>query len=52
MGIPNRAMSYGNHQMHRIRNASDSASGFNLHDPLLEKTLPTSSHDECFTFSL
>src|ERR1035438_2952029 len=35
-----------------IRNASDSASVFNLHDPLLEKTLPSSSHDECFTISL
>ena len=38
--------------MDRIRDASDSASIFNLHDPLFEKTLPPASHDECLALSL
>jgi hypothetical protein len=38
--------------MDRIRNPSDSASLFDLHDPLLEQTLSPSRHYESFTLGL
>ena len=39
-------------QMDRIRNARDSASSFDLHDPFFEKTLPASGDDQSFTFGV